>query len=649
MQKLIDVGNNIGNNIDNDINNDIDYDIDNVNHNRKPILNINIDEIEPYYRLFKDDINSNHDKYMQFIKSNHNVHNDYLKLCESVCNMQICQSSQSDQYNQHNQYNQSKQIGGNMLTAGIVIGSFVITNVIASLLWYFLNPSEKCDQTYPLYPKDQIPNIEDIVKTILPKSWIKEITDTGKTTDEAIEQIGEQLNELTKVFSTFDESVGTTSTKFLKSLTKISLSIGAAVLTSGMGGDKAVNFPVFITKSLNMITRTFNKLVKVTGQINESLKTVTTNYGKITNTIKQTKALINENRESGKNQLLFIYDLFNIDFSGGPFHTECWVNYVMGHYIQNTKNKKDIYALLCMMNDIYMDVNKSVMEFVGSTLDMVVPESMGILGTITPLLGNYNYVLYKRVRKQITNNYNRIPHKYKILIQNPKKMSTFIFDKFNEHTFHASELIIKGNFKKHMEKGIDLLAYGLNKGLGLMYMFLNVFIIFSEINANVTNALITHNLAGRIDVNTLLMNCVKCGNIKMYGINEDLTICKKCRQFYMDNDDNNVDVDDAKLYEKCKTYVNKRKLMKVGRRNNKPDGKQKAPDVDLNSFAESKKIEQLGHGYGYENGYKNEYEYEQIDTLQILNKIYREHQDSIPEKIIKLNYIDNTLTNNVNY
>ncbi|VBB18602.1 hypothetical protein YASMINEVIRUS_1065 [Yasminevirus sp. GU-2018] len=551
-----------------------------TNDNHKRTLYINVDNIDLYYRLFKDDVDTNYDKYMQFIKQDPNVYKDYLKLCDVVCDVRYSSHNVdiSDKKTLTNKIVSGEDTtmkGGNLLTAGIVVGSFVVSGVVATMLWYYLNPPEECKPSYPLYPRNKIPDVGGILENILPGSWIKEGIDAGKSVNETITEISEYLDLLTSIFSVFDESAGSTVTQVLKSTTKIALSVGAAVVTAGMGGDKIVNVPFFVTKAINMTTKTFNKLFKTCTKITKNLQRVSDTFRKIQARIDQAvttaevleknRALMVQSLKSNKNQLAFIYDLFNVDFKGGPFHTECWVNFIMNYYIQSNERVKEIYMLLCVMNDIYLDINESVIGFVGSTLDMVIPESMGIAGTIAPLLKDYSYVLYNNVRDQITDNYNEIPREYKALIQNPEEMSTFIFNKFSSYTLGASDLIIPDIVKDHMKKGIDLLANGLHKGMSMVYMFLNIFIIFSELNAGVNKALVTKNL----DAEVLLKECAECGSFEIKGLDksgqinpEDLANCTKCKKFFIE--DESADLDDEVVYNKCMTYKDKRDQIKKG-------------------------------------------------------------------------------------
>jgi len=306
------------------------------------------------------------------------------------------------------------------------------------------------------------------------------------------------------------------------------------------------------------ITRTMQKA-------SATLKKTQSKLGKTIGTLDTLNTTVLENKiNSGRNQLAFIYDLFNVDFSGGPFHTMCWVKYVMNHYVSSSENASDIYSLLCLINDIYVDINESVIGFIGSALDMIIPESVGIAGTVAPMLKGYSYVLYNIIRDQITDNYNQIPLDFRLLIQNPDKMAKYIFAKFNTYSLGLSDLVIPTLAKQYMSKGIDVLAYSIHKGMAMVYMFLNVFIIFSEMNVGINNTLTKKNL----NVELLLKQCVDCGTLELTGLNEtgeisqtDMTECSRCKKFFVD--DETVKIDDKELYDRCVNYQQDRNAMKL--------------------------------------------------------------------------------------
>lgn len=493
------------------------------------IIDIDVDALNLFYDMYKDEINSNHKKYMKFIRGNKTIYNDYLTLCDGITSMTLHSNTVS-------------QMGGSPgLVAGIVIGSFVITSVVACILWHYLNKGAGCKKEYDLYSTkypDKIPAVEALLQTILPNKWLDDEIRKGKNITDAINESGEYLDRITETFQIFDESVGSTSAKVAKSVSKITLSFGAAFLSVGMGGDKIVNIPFFISKAVKMTSKTYNKLKNVGQQIMNELNECGKNIrksGKSIESVLDKTSEINDSIKSNvadlknyRSIMTFIYDLFNIDFEGGPNESKCKVNHVIKHYvgfkndenIENIKNikntgeisggsienkSKQVYMLLCAMNDIYVEINDVVIEFIGTSIDLVVPDSMGLGGTLAPLLKSYSYEIYSGVRSQITDGYEKIPGQYRGLIENPLTMKKYLLGKFKTYTLGLSDLVIPDSVKDHLGSGIDVLANGINKGLGMLFMFLNVFITFSEINSGINEAMIDSN----INIEKLLKKCTK--------------------------------------------------------------------------------------------------------------------------------------------
>lgn len=516
------------------------HDIKHYDNDRdtQPILFINIDTLDLYYQLYKDDIEKDHQKHMSFLEENKTYYDDYINLYNEV-----------KEYDRKNQNDKRKYYikpsgehhyleGGSLLSAGIVLGTFALSGLIACMLYFIINPSDTCNDEYPLFSlrHEKTPSVGNIIETILPSEWIKKGLDSGETLNSTINEISQYLDTLTSVFSIVDESAGTKTERVLKSVTKVSLSVGAAVITAGMGGDKIVNIPFFISKAVNMIAKTFNKLLRVSQTITDIMKTA----GKLTD-VTNIKKITNMQ----KSQLSFIYDLFSINFSGGPYQTTCWTNYVMEYY---TNNETDTNSnkMICLINDIFNDINDTVISFVGSALDMIVPESMGLIGTLAPLLKEYDYVIYGEIRDQITENYKMIPGDIRMFIQHPKKLSSYIFEMFNSYTLGMSDRIIPDNAQQHLKKGIDIFAMSIHKGLSMIFIFLNIFTKFADINAN-------------IDTNMLLKKCTECGNIT----DPNIGICKSCKIFYLSGDENVNNMTSDDIIAKCTNYANMRNKMKL--------------------------------------------------------------------------------------
>lgn len=474
---------------------------------KKNVMYIDVSDIDLYYRVHKNKIDTSIDTYTNFIKSDKKIHDDYSKICNSIMEHRA-------RINKRNY----KQLGsGAGIIVGITIGSIAIASIVAYLVWRYLNPTDLCKKTYPLYSvqyPDKIPAVEALLMTIIPKKWIDDKIKEGKNVSSAIKESGEYLDSLVETFKVFDTQVGTTGTRAVKTVSKITLSVFAAIITAGTVGDKIVNIPFFITKAINMVAKTYKKLQSVGQKIINEMAKSAKDIKKVGESVEIAFQSVEKielfaedvakntmiEMHNGKETMAFIYDLFNIGFNEGPQGSLCRVNYVIEHYIGGNKGltsdekSKYMYDLICVMNEIYVEINSVVIEFIGSALDMVVPDSMGLAGTLAPLLKGYSYEIYERVRDEITYDYDKIPVQYRDLIENPLELKEYLFDKFSTYTLGITDLVISPDVKKQLGHGIDVLADGIHKGMGMIFMFLNVFIIFSKINAGIDEPL------GGIDV-----------------------------------------------------------------------------------------------------------------------------------------------------
>jgi hypothetical protein len=573
---------------------------------KKVILYIDIDNLDITYQTNKDEIEFGRSKHLQFINSKKTIQIDYQRIINALYKLDaehnellLKQKSQfaggvkihRKRYIRPDgsylevgckEYNAiASQCGGGILSALAVLGTYAVTGFVMYFIYISFNPDEQCNSQYPLYPRNKVPSVDLILEKILPGNWIKDSINSGKDLSSSIDEVSKTLITLTETFSIFDEDVGSTTTKITKSVTKVSLSVGAAVVTGGLGGDKLVNIPVLIAKSVSMTTKTFNKLLIVVNKIIRVLKKISDGVSKVQknvdtavnalNTADNKRQKMIDNFNQNKTQIHFIYDLFNINFNNGPYSTICWTDYIMKYYLSSNRNVKEIYTLICLMNDIYLEINNSVIGFMGAAMDMVIPVSMGLAGTIAPLLKNFSYVLYNQVRNQITDNYKNIPFQFRDLIQHPEKLSTNLFNMFSVYTQGASDQLISGNIKTFMKKGIDSVATGVNKGFGMLYMFLNVFIIFSELNSGINKSFASQN----IDAEQLIADCGFCGSFDIDTIDtntidtntidtnneHNIENCSRCKKFFLK--DPNVEISNPQLLEKCVKYRKNTDSMKV--------------------------------------------------------------------------------------
>lgn len=166
----------------------------------------------------------------------------------------------------------------------------------------------------------------------------------------------------------------------------------------------------------------------------------------------------------------------------------------------------------------------------------------------------------------------------------------------------------------------------------MIYMFLNAFIIFPELNTGVRKNINSDGLF-MVEPYVLLKQCIDCGHMSLSTngyILDDIHTCGKCKLFFIDDDnksdftDNEInecttDKDDDKcgdindFYDKCKTYNQTRSAMSattaiIKKKSNK---KRKQPPQKQN---------QSGGRY----------------ILPMIRKIYADTQKYIPTKIHKI-------------
>ena len=126
------------------------------------------------------------------------------------------------------------QKGGVIPTAAIIgLGSVAITSLLSFFLFLFYDFSDKkCLEKYPLYEKDKIPNVSEILENLIPSTWINDGIQSGKQLEGAVNDASDKLKKMRNIFSVFDDKEGSNITKGIKTTIKVGLSVGAAILTS---------------------------------------------------------------------------------------------------------------------------------------------------------------------------------------------------------------------------------------------------------------------------------------------------------------------------------------------------------------------------------------------------------------------------------
>jgi len=507
----------------------------------KKVINIDLDRFDQYIQVFKKEIEHS-DRYIDIIKKNKVLYNDYLSLCDVViqCDKDYCMTRQNAfQTGGGPKYRTviaqdglPIQVGGDSGLISI-FGVTVVTGLIGILFyWLFSKKEKKCHIMYPLYNRTQIPNVAEIIGNIVPVAWIKKARKEGKSSSEFIADTLNTIEVLSSKFEIFDETAGSLGVRVTKSVTKVGLSAVGALVTVGTVGSNLVNIPFMIARAVAMIGKIMSKLIKIFKKVEPILKKGISLLQKVNGALGDADRILAKVESAAdvkkfvlvKMQVQFLYDIFNVNFKGGPFHCRCWLDYIMKIYISSNKDREFIMSLICMINDLYSAVNQSVIGFIGSAIDSLVPNTMGMGGTLSQLTEGYTYVLYQKILQQMNETYNdKIPEEMQILIENPKKMKVYFFSGLKKGTLGASELLIPESIKDYMGAGIDLLASGINRGMSTMFMFLNIFVIFGEINAGLYNM----DSADTLNKEKLLLECEKYNEQNTEIINRGKSAFKK--------------------------------------------------------------------------------------------------------------------------
>lgn len=444
------------------------------------------------HRIFKH-VEKNAEYYVDYVESDPMRQRIYEKIHENLEKDGICMKG-------------GDQTAG-LIVGGVIGGLSLLGCVISFIIWlYNRGQSKKCKLAYPLYPSDKIPGLNDILNQIVPMN-------INKSNQWDIEKIKSQLNQIIGTMSLLDESKGSVNVRRGKQLARIGASVVATV-TTGYGGN-VVNIPDCVIKAINF-------MIKIIDKINDV----------VTNVNRVSKLVGSENSNKYNKQISFVYDLFNIDFSDGPHGCECWTKYVVDHYLVG-QEIGEIQILMCALNDIYLSINDQMVDFILGTINVMVPGTMGASDLLKDFLKDRTLTMYGIIRERMTNNYMKLDKKLREKIQRPWEsptMKEYIYEKMSDNTFGISSMVlntvITETQKETLDQGFDILVYSLNRGFSLMFMFLNLFIIFASMNQS----------EDEINVIQMLKDCDQCNGL--------------------------IDKDQIIEYDKCMGYKEKKEKLK---------------------------------------------------------------------------------------
>ncbi len=350
----------------------------------------------------------------------------------------------------------------------------------------FSTGAGSCKKNYPLYDRSKVPSPGEIIAHFVPHEWLIKAKKAGHTDSEFISNCLDKLDKINNVLSVFDPTQGSKYARATKSILTIAVSAAAAVGTEGTVGSNIANIPKYMAKGISMISKMIDKLVTIINDINTVLQTAETVLD-IADHLEDDALSPNKSRKINdtQQQLNFLYDMFNVDFRGGPFHCRCWVKYLVKLYMGSETERNKVKALFCMINDIYVSLNAEILGFIGSTLDVLIPDAMGLFGIASQFVGKYSYEIYKTTLKGLVLAYSNVPNHYKNLIQHPTKFKKFVFHELKKYTFGLSKIVMTKKVKYYVTMALDVVSHALYKGISLTFVFLNLFVIFSELQAGI--------------------------------------------------------------------------------------------------------------------------------------------------------------------
>ena len=367
------------------------------------------------------------DKYLNFINSDTELKKKFENESKKVINL-------LNKYNNDIEYkNITVQHGGDpffLISSGIA----AVLGVLFVIYKHAKRP--KCRLEYPIVDEDEVPTVEELIIKILPKSFVGKFTDA----ENLLKTIYLELKKISKPFNFLNED--TLGKKIGIESLKIVSSVAADVVTFGAGGDVIISF-IFTIKN------TIDLLMQI---------------------IKQIFDILENNQE-----IRFIYDILNINFTGGPFGVKCWIKYILDEYGSDS----EVYGKICSFFDGILD---KLATFIGNALGTMIPDSAGLPGLIIPIIvdkarsGALTYL-----EKKIDSYYKKIPKHYRVLIKHPKSFKKFLDKKIRKKS--TLKVIFKLLGKKKGKQLIitlinntEMFTHGIHKGFSLMYTLIRIFL-----------------------------------------------------------------------------------------------------------------------------------------------------------------------------
>ncbi|AYV75632.1 MAG: hypothetical protein Terrestrivirus2_140 [Terrestrivirus sp.] len=389
----------------------------------------------------KDEIERNYTNYINFIKNNDDPKRLFMTLCRNA--RRVEKNIIKNSFDQSNDI----QYGGNTgwIVSGI-LSSFVVTATIAYLvyLWY----SQKvCRPSYPL--ATEAPTMKDVLSKLVPADWISDSKDMNST--EYVSVFTKTLKYLLFGLKFLDRT--SLGQKIGVGIGRIATSAGLVVATFGAGGDEIVN-TLF----------DFKDILDILEILVDGLEEMSKDPG----------------------AMLFMANIFNIDFRDGPFGVDCWLNY----FLKQSENvaTSSVYRTICKLFRSLLD---KVINFAADTISTMMPDTLGISSIIlSETLHNAEGGAVKIIMDKIDEHYEQIPYDKQQLIEHPKMMKEYIDEKIQvlidileipKSIFTSiipipmpfpNDLLISG--LKIVQNNTALFALGINRFFAFIYSMLHM-------------------------------------------------------------------------------------------------------------------------------------------------------------------------------
>lgn len=456
-----------------------------------------------YCSFFRDEISQNKQRNLTFILCRPKLHRKYVLLCNKHC---------------------ASQTGGDDSAVAQDDNSW--SDGIANLI-YTLAGNIVCRSKYPVHDINALPTGANTIRLLVSATW-----NTALLSGDFVEQTIAALDVITSAFSIFITTEGSFVSKIAKKSVNVVAKVGATAVSSPFGGfgSEVIAVPSIIGKAANVI----KKIITIIKKIYDSFKTVISKGVAILQTANEKlsnarDALQKANYKmheidqfvDGETLLRFMYDVFSVTFEGGPTQCKCWVNYILDTYI-GTKNpdKKKAHTLYCFLSSIYIEIDNMLLDFVGSAIEMIVPQLAGIVTTILDFGKKYSYVVYRQLLEYLINKYhNECPTDLQAIIEKPDKLKEYVnkmYTSLVENNFSSvSSGLFTGFFidklmdmtssvvtqltnidKETVENGIDIVGFAIHKCMGIIFAFLNLFVSFSEIYADAGDVQVESDVRG---------------------------------------------------------------------------------------------------------------------------------------------------------